>query len=305
MKIAIIFGPHDKNYCNHMWSTYMWFRISVTFNIEKPIWSFQSQEALEKHKTDTGKSFKCHACCLMFTTLCHLRGHVNSGCLDREGIKIDLKATKNRRLRKNKPKLDGAKTEALHEGVSSSKKVPNGPEDGFFVGESLQKTTENSLSETEGGTIEEIQEFTCDQCSKVFKSKNGLKFHINNHKNRPFQCNLCPSSKQAMLRTQEELDHHIEHKHTKVRCEYPNCFYENIRTKLREHVNAKHRKIRKFKCDHCEYTGTTGAHLRRHMAVHTNEKRFKCQWCDYRSNQRPNTANHEKLYCKYRKNIIN
>ena len=216
---------------------------------------------------------------------------MNSGCLDREGIKSESKPNKQKKKKTKDDKNFFCSTERKTAAEDPKKKIPNDPEDGFFC----------EAEETEGASIEEIEEFACNLCPKVFKSQNSLKFHIYNHKHRPFTCHLCPTSKIVMLRSQEELDYHIDRKHTKIKCEYPNCNYENIKTKLREHVNAKHLKIRKFKCDHCDYTGTTGAHLRRHMAVHTNEKRFKCQWCEYRSNQRPNTTNHEKLYCKYRK----
>jgi len=255
--------------------------------------SFKSSEALKKHKTDTGKSFKCQKCCLQFSTLCYLRGHMNSGCLDREGVKKELQKPKVRKKSYYKSKEDKiffCSTEAKDEVNISSQY----PEDGFV----REKTPEKP----EGATIEEIEDFNCHLCPKVFKSQNSLKFHIYNHKHRPFTCHLCPTTKIVMLRSQKELDYHIERKHTKIKCDYPDCDYINIKTKMREHVNSKHLKIRKFKCDHCDYNGTTGAHLRRHMSVHTNEKRFKCQWCDYRSNQRPNTTNHEKLYCKYRKN---
>ena len=207
---------------------------------------------------------------------------MNSGCLDREGIKNVIVSRKKR----------GRKKKAQNDKLFFCNEESSGKTEG-------EETAESSGAEVP--SIEEIEEFSCNLCPKTFTSRNGLKYHISNHKHRPFTCHICLTSKIVMLRTQEELDYHIERKHTKVKCEYPNCNYENIKTKLREHVNAKHLNIRKFQCDHCEYSGTTGAHLRRHMSVHTNEKRFKCQWCDYRSNQRPNTVNHEKLYCKYRK----
>ena len=59
-------------------------------------------------------------------------------------------------------------------------------------------------------------------------------------------------------------------------------------------------KEKKFKCDFCDYRASCMGHIDRHMVVHTGLKPFKCQWCDYRSNQKQNTKNHEKLYCKYR-----
>ena len=190
-------------------------------SLSNPISSFKSPEALEKHKTDTGKSFKCRECYLQFSTLCYLRGHMNSGCLDREGIKNESKPIKRKKKKTKEDKNFFCSTEGKLEVLK--KKIPKDSEDGFFC----------EAEETEGAFVEEIEEFSCNLCPKIFKSQNSLKFHIYNHKHRPFTCHLCPTSKIVMLRSQEELDYHIERKHTKIKCEYPNCNYENIKTKAR------------------------------------------------------------------------
>ena len=65
-------------------------------------------------------------------------------------------------------------------------------------------------------------------------------------------------------------------------------------------IYQRFKKEKKFKCEFCDYRGSCRGHVDRHMVVHTGLKPFKCQWCDYRSNQKQNTKNHEKLYCKYR-----
>ena len=162
--------------------------------------------------------------------------------------------------------------------------------------------TESMPEETEDASKEVIQEFSCNLCSKVFKYKRGLASHMLScgPQFRPFSCHLC----QGGFRTQEKLDYHIDCQHTIIKCEFPNCNFQSIRKELRKHMDRRHLKRREFKCDHCDFACATITHLRQHIEVHTNEKRFKCQWCDYRSNQKSNTSNHEKLYCKYRKVAI-
>ena len=157
--------------------------------------------------------------------------------------------------------------------------------------------TEGMSEETEGASKAVADKFSCGLCSKVFKNKKGLKSHILScgPKFHPFSCHLC----QDGFGTQAKLDNHIERQHTMIKCEYPDCNFQCVRNDLSKHIDRKH--LKRFKCDHCDQACSTMTHLRLHIETHTGEKRFKCQWCDYRSNQKSNTSNHEKLYCKYRK----
>ena len=147
-------------------------------------------------------------------------------------------------------------------------------------------------------TNEDIEEYACNLCPKVFKSQYGLKCHIHLHARSSFTCKHCPTK---LFDKQEKLDKHIEYHHTKVKCEYPDCNWENFKIDLKKHINRKHLKLYHHECDYCDFKAYGPAKLKVHIGIHTNEKNFKCQWCDYRSNQRSNTRNHEKLYCKYRK----
>ena len=168
-------------------------------------------------------------------------------------------------------------------------------------GEVLKKIPTNDnegmSEETEGASMAVADKFSCGLCSKVFKNNTGLASHVLScgPKYLPFSCHLC----QGGFRTREKLDNHMEYQHTMIKCEYPDCNFKCTRSNLSKHIDRQH--LKRFKCDHCDHACGTISHLRLHIETHTGEKRFKCQWCDYRSNQKSNTSNHEKLYCKYRK----
>ena len=196
---------------------------------------------------------------------------------------VDVKLPKKGSMKMERKR--GCSTERKSEGETSKKIPANG--------------SEGMHEKTEGGSKAVADKFSCGLCSKVFKNKKGLATHVLScgPKYLPFSCKFCP----AGFSTKEKLYYHIECLHTLKKCEYPDCYVQMIRRDIRKHMDLRHLNRRKFECDHCDYACAEISKLRLHIETHTGEKRFKCQWCDYRSNQKSNTSNHEKLYCKYRK----
>ena len=246
----------------------------------KPV-SDQNQKVAKK------KTFNCPKCNDKFSVNYQLRKHMDNRCLYSKkyhGKWKEIDPTQGKiTIEKGEQRIED-------DGPSES------DESSIDLDECAKKT-ETVVS----NSGEQIKEYSCNMCSKVFKHARSLMAHIVWHKNRhvnfPFSCHAYSSRH----RSQSKLDQHIQNVHTMVKCKYPNCYYQNSKLNLSKHVKRVHLKLYQYKCDFCEYMADSPSKLKTHIGIHTNEKNFKCQFCEYRSNQRSNTQNHEKLYCKYRK----
>ena len=90
----------------------------------------------------------------------------------------------------------------------------------------------------------------CEQCGKKFKSRIGLKYHINNHKGvRDYKCNIC------------EADY-------------------TTAAALSVHKIAKHSARQIFKCPECGKEFPYKGSLVIHRKIHTGEKKHHCRYCN-------------------------
>ena len=240
----------------------------------------------QNQKVAKKKTFNCPKCHDQFSVNYQLKKHMDNSCLYSKKYHGKWRVT-DPALEKIASEKDGQRTK--NDGPSESDESANN------IDECAKKT------EAVSDSCDQIKEYSCNMCSKVFKRPRSLVAHIVLCENRqalfPFTCHICSGS----LRSQSKLDQHIQNMHTIVKCKYPNCDYENFNFNLDKHIKRIHLKLYQYKCDFCQYIADSPARLKIHIAIHTNEKNFKCQFCEYRSNQRSNTKNHEKLYCKYRK----
>lgn len=65
----------------------------------------------------------------------------------------------------------------------------------------------------------------------------------------------------------------------------------------KKHIERVHEKVKKFKCDLCEYTSYTHASLQRHIeSFHENLQSYKCDKCQFSTVYKGNFKTHVKLF---------
>lgn len=99
-------------------------------------------------------------------------------------------------------------------------------------------------------------QYLCDQCPKVFTTKQGLRIHIQVTHNGKSQRKTINRERQC-----------------------PHCDKSFIKhTNYREHIKAKHENSTPFKCDQCHRSYGTQVRLKSHVRqVHT---RVRCEECN-------------------------
>lgn len=125
----------------------------------------------------------------------------------------------------------------------------------------------------------ELRNFTCELCSKSFKTSSNLYVHIKQHKNqRDHPCQLCPLS----FFTSSHLKAHLKIHSKSVRyfCDVEGCGKSFIHLSSYKKHNNFHRGLKAHKCNVCQRHFAQLCHLRQHMKIHTNERNHCCAKCE-------------------------
>lgn len=167
------------------------------------------------------------------------------------------------------------------------------------------------------------QQFSCEHCSKLFKSKAKLKFHLLAHTeepklscrtcgkrfyrsdllrtheashagNKPFSCEVCARrfATQFLLRQHQAIHQPPPETTSEVQC--PTCGkkFKNKRS-LAFHEKS-HAESLEFKCGTCGKEFARRVHYDGHMRTHSADRPYSCTVCTRTFRERKHRAEHMK-----------
>ena len=143
----------------------------------------------------------------------------------------------------------------------------------------------------------DLRTFTCEICSKAFKTRSNLNVHIKAHKNqRDHPCHICSQSFITSSHLKAHLKVHL--KDARYKCDLPECGKIFIHhSSFKKHQNF-HSGIKSHHCNICQKNFAQACHLREHLKIHSNERNHKCPTCE-KAFRRPDTLrSHQRTHEK-------
>jgi uncharacterized Zn-finger protein len=141
--------------------------------------------------------------------------------------------------------------------------------------------------------------FNCpeDDCTKSFKSKEGLKQHLLVHSGvKNFICSECGYA----VRTKHHLKLHVLKRHTEVKksipCEVCGKLFRHMSNLKCHFYTHKARLEREHRCEMCSLTFRTQKSYDSHMALHDPSRPFKCSKCPLRYKNKDALVAHENTH---------
>ena len=133
----------------------------------------------------------------------------------------------------------------------------------------------------------------CDQCGKPFKTKHGLKLHVNSkHLNIfRFKCSVCSAQFNMKSAFQGHLATH--RKELKAKCSECGAEFQ-YKQSLKDHKKNVHNipKKKKYVCDLCDQNFSCRDTLLQHRRGMHGGKAFDCPKCDATYRWRTSLAYH-------------
>ncbi|XP_034651247.1 zinc finger protein 600 isoform X2 [Drosophila subobscura] len=178
-----------------------------------------------------------------------------------------------------------------------------------------KRRTHDAPEKQQEKSAKPLQEWQCQFCLKLCRSKMSLSVHVaRSHNNDNVVCSLCNAS----YKSKEALENHHAYWHEPIEC--PQCFkIVKNRRNYDTHVNVVHSNKKRYTCSVCEkgfyHKSEMEAHKRLHsqsyscdqcsfttrnkksLSVHTLGQHFKrfafdCKMCDKHFGRRQGLTNH-------------
>lgn len=142
------------------------------------------------------------------------------------------------------------------------------------------------------GSPQEKPVITCEICSRNFKWKSQLRYHMRKHTpEKEFRCEFCNKGLSQLSSLKRHLRAHSGEKPYQCQ-ECGKRFVEKGKLVLHQLKHAGVEPERKYKCTVCERAFTLSANLRTHMRVHTGEKPYPCPQCGKAFKRSSDVASH-------------
>ena len=143
-------------------------------------------------------------------------------------------------------------------------------------------------------TIEKTKDHQCILCGKSFYNTNGLKSHMEYHRDTcDFECKECGNK----YKSKSTLSNHVKRVHEKIlpfHC--GDCGKRFYTRGDKEKHESIHSKEKTFSCEICSKMFRRKDDVKKHLRIHSNVKPFCCKFCDKAFKQSPNMWTHMRKH---------
>ena len=245
-------------------------------------------------KTSQDKNFKCSECPMIFTSSGSLRSHTRNTHKPPEDTLLVCPVCKT-------AVMHGLENLKLHLYKSHGIGEVLRCEECNF--ETATKSNYNKHMTTHSEELSPKKLRICSKCGKSFKSRCGLKLHLQTHDSEDLNtCSYCdfktPQKANlvkhlAVKHKKDEQGHELKMNKSCPLCPFK-CVADHM---LKAHMLRKHtsKEKMKYRCTYCDYATVEGAALKKHVRYkHTNERPFMCSTCGFSTHTHSAMARHKR-----------
>ena len=142
--------------------------------------------------------------------------------------------------------------------------------------------------------------FACDQCDKVYKTKQGLDRHVkvdHGAVKEQYVCDVCKRSFKYRATVVEHM--RMYHLERPIKCEHCDASFIK-QSSLDEHLR-KHLGKRPFRCEICDKSFVRKTLLLRHKESHLTERNVVCDVCNKAFKSKTSLQQHKKIHSTVKK----
>ena len=134
-----------------------------------------------------------------------------------------------------------------------------------------------------------VHGFSCEKCSKKFKTRQGLEEHTKYHLIHKVKCDTCG----RLFSSVESMEKHKVNIHRTVECDL--CHVKVLKRHIKEH-QRRHIDGKQLKCEICEKLFFRRDSLKLHLGRHAGKKAYECKVCSKRFAGLTEVKNHMKRH---------